>query len=421
MISKLKEFKIRYFVLFLIIIWLFTVVSSFINYYTLPQVLLANGYNGPLTLTINKEAEVEAADVKNLKSPLQGEVLKVFAREGDQLKVDQALYQYSMVGLKETLRQIENEVDQLAYDVNIQTLRNEKTSNDAIANDIAASEKKMKDQLRNYELQQSLYALGSISKKALDESKDAYDQEVKNHGDRLANLEITRLENQKQLQSLRTNYNKKVKEKEALEIIIASGGIVKAKEEGIVKSIDVKTGEVIAKDARAFAIEDLSADRIIKIEVMRDIAKYYTTDDTLSITAPGFENEIKGQIVTIKRHSSNKKLNVITVKLLADKPIASGKQVSVYGNKKSQYYPVLIPKHAVMKEQRKSYVWTVKEVKKGFTTEYVLEKLMVVTGDVDNESIVVKSGLSLDDHIVTRVENNKTLSNRQQVIIKSNE
>lgn len=411
MIQKIKSFQLKYFVYFFIIIAGFTMLSNFISYYSLPQVNVSGSQSGALSLTFNEEATVKVDGVTKNYAEFSGTIKKVWVNDGDEIDVDTPLYQYELKDIEKEKKTLEGQIIDLEYDQKITALRMNNSSSD----DRSKVDKAYKKYIDN----QSLYDSGALSKADLDSSYDSYQAELKALETSKDNQTISYLEQQKSYESSRRTLEEKRASLESLDKIIEKDGMVYSSVKGVVKERHLLAGNKASKDTLMLSIETQDSDRIVEITLPKNKGKYYKNGDELQVESATSDTELKGLIQSIKTNSTNKKQVTVKVKIISETPIKSGTQLSIKGFKSSKRYPVIIPKTALVTENNKSFVWLVVTEQKGFGQQTVLKKSIVVKGDADDNTVVIKAGLEPTDQIVVRVTNEKTLKNGNRVMVNT--
>lgn len=411
MIQKIKSFQLKYFVYFFIIIAGFTMLSNFISYYSLPQVNVSSSQSGALSLTFHEEATVKVDGVQKNYAEFSGTIKKVWVNDGDEIDIDAPLYQYEVKNIEKEKKALEGQITDLEYDQKITALRMNNTSSD----DRSKVDKAYKKYMDN----QSLYQSGVLSKADLDSSYDNYQTELKALETSKDNQIISYLEQQKSYESNRRTLEEKRNTLEALETIIKKDGMVYSKIKGVVKERHLLAGQKASKDTLILSIETQDSDRIVEITIPKNKGKYYKNGDELQVESATSDAELKGLIQSIKTSPDNKKQVTMKIKIVSETPIKSGTQLSIKGFKSSKRYPVIIPKTALVTENNKSFVWLVETEQRGFGQQTILKKSIVVKGDSDDNTVVIKTGLEPTDQIVVRVTNEKTLQNGSRVMVNT--
>lgn len=409
MIQKIKSLQLKYFIYFFIFIAIFTALSNFIAFYSLPQVNVSYSQSGALSLTFNEEATVKVDGIYKNYAPFSGMILKTFVNEGDEINIDAPLYQYDLALIEQERKSIEGQIKDLEYDQQITALR--------MKNEASTDRSSLEKAYNKYVSNQTLYESGVLSKTELDDSYHSYQTELRSLETSKDNKAISYLEQKKSFESNQRTLEEKRTQLSTLQEIIKNEGMVYSKVKGVLKEKQVLVGNKVTKDALMVSIETLTSDRIVEITLPKSKGKYYANGDELQVSSATSEASIKGIIQSIKTNVDNKKQVTMKIKIVSKPPIKSGTQLTVKGFKSSKRYPVMIPKTALVTENNQSFVWLMTTVQKGFGEQTIIKKSIVIKGDADDQSVVIKAGLEPTDQIVVRVTNEKTLTNEGRVMI----
>lgn len=388
----LKEMKLKYFVLFLVLIYGFTALSNFIEYYTLPQVELAKTTSGTLLLDFHKEATVKIQSQDVVYASCEGKIDSIDVQEGSKINAGDKVMTYNLASLNETLENVNRNIASLENDLAVFRL---KMNNDSI------------DHLhQKYVSNQKLYDNGVISKKDLEDS-------YKSYMDGLNNQQVSSKEYNQSIIDKENQLKDKEKERRDLQDLIDSEGVVYGMENGVISQVNVSKGQLLKGNEILMSYEAESSERHVEVSIDEDIAKFYERGDVVSIESPTEKDHFNGVISSIKvdEKRSNSRLLTITF----DSSLTSGQLVDVTGDKQSKKYPIVISSQAIVTEDNKSYVWLIKTADDGKT---YLNKSAIIIGDADEKKTVVEDGLNAKDEIVVQVTNEKILVDGERVIVK---
>lgn len=408
----------KYFAGFFIAIWCFTMLSSFIFHYTLPEVKVASPYTGPLEIKINTTGTVKAERVDYVYANGKGIVKEVAVQPGQMVKVGDPIATFDLEDLKVSHKKLTYDKALLEYDMsnakeNLSYF--ERASKDAA---IDSEERKLATLKKEVELKQHLLEIGGASQKEVDEAVENLKQQMMILDTKLSESVTSANTFKKDMIGIEKRLFEMSLELASLEKLIANDGVLVSDYEGIVSSVHAQSGDEVTIKSKVAEIESQSDGYTATIRIEKNKSKHIVVGDGMTISSTKLGHDIKGvvQSVDFKVENGVKFANV-TLNFETDK-VQSGDEVDIRMTKRTKVYPTLVPKTALAQENGMTFLWVSKTLDKGFGVETTSKKVAVNVGEKDDKNAVILSGVSTEDVIITVVDNGKVLKDEGKIMIR---
>lgn len=415
--SKIKEIgSFKHFIIFLAIIWGFTILSNFISDYSRPEVKIAKPLAMPLQITLKGDAEAISESCELIRLGETSYIEKVMVSEGSKFSKGDPLYKVSIDELTDELSSLKEQlaINNLDIDLNKQSIDYfEKIS---ASDDI----KKLKRDIENlkieYENNKVFYDSGSLSMNDLKKSKDQYDSKLLE----LREKEMTLKKNKSSLNKDKLYFSQKNSEIYerimSLEEIVKSEGIISAIDDGLITKLYVKVGDKVQKGDLFGISQGKGSDMIINLGIHKNKSKFLSIGDEIYMSSPKEGSKIKGILTSISTDEEDENKKNLTISFTSEL-ILSGDKVSVNYQINTKPYNMVVPKNAIGSSSEGKFVYGVVKEARGFGDKYYTKKMLVEVGDEGDTEVVVLSGIGGDDYIITEVTNEKTLVDGKEIKI----
>ncbi|MDE6034379.1 MAG: efflux RND transporter periplasmic adaptor subunit [Ruminococcus sp.] len=274
-------------------------------------------------------------------------------------------------------------------------------------------------QISNYESSQQTGGDSAMS-------IDAYDEEIRQKQQTLENLiaELNKskskddLENKTNMLEIDAKKKEVDKMKEKIEKIKAENSIteIKSKYNGIVSSINIKVGEETVPDT-ALAVIDI-ADEGYTVELTVDAEKARKIKKGIEAdVVNNWNGDITAILTDIKNDTkAGSKDRILTFSVTGD--VNTGTMIDLSIPCGSGNYDTIVPKSAVYKDSKGSFVLVVNSKSSPLGNRYFADRVDVEVIASDEVSSAVQGGINSGDYIITTAS--KPVSPKDQVRMKDN-
>lgn len=407
-------FAMKNLVIFFLILWGFTLFSSFLNEYTRPRVEAVHAGRSALSIVLEGEEELEWKERNAVFSDFSGSVTQVLASEGEEVTEETVLFRLDLEKLQKQIQDLEK--NQIEWELKRQASEKREVGffqeeriekQNTYWNELAEAE-------QNLNVQEELYQLGSVSKQELDEAQQALNQK-RTEG---VEVEASLQEKEAQVVASRREAEEQVQEiQEELQWMrerLKENGQVRAGDSGVLAQFSITVGDEIQKEQLLYELAKKSEYSEVVYSIEKKKAEYFQVGDFVNLKHASVTGGFQGEILSIRLDPQNSDNRLMKIQFPTGE-IPAGSQVELKHAKRTKIYDVVIPKSAVGKYQNQSFVWVVKEKKKGFGNEVTVQRQMVIVGESDEKNVVIASGLSPEDYYVSKIVNEKSLAEDMKV------
>ncbi len=186
---------------------------------------------------------------------------------------------------------------------------------------------------------------------------------------------------------------------------------VKAKEAGIVASIDCKVGDNLEAGAAIGKIQLASSGYVVKATITKDQAKLLRVDDEATIENI-WEDGVSATVKSVKADPSNPQQSmIVTFDVKGD--IAPGTSLQIMAGEKSGYYDTVVPNNAIREDSQGKFVLVVNVKGTPLGNRYTVERVSVDVQASDEQNSAISGAIQSYENVVTN--SSKPLESGKQV------
>jgi len=421
MIETKKNSGMKYFIVFFLIIGGFTTLSMFIQRYTMPKVVAANPYSVPLEIKVNEKGTVKAGKTNMVRAEIEGYIEEINIKEGQKIEEGTVIAKYELPYIEKTLAELQKQAEVQRQDLRIARLKYSSFANEKKQNLINNEKREIEELEKKLQVQNELYQAGATTKEAYENAKQDYAKKKGSLKTYIDDQELNQLTYEKDkinLENQLSTLNKKI---ETLEQLIENDGKITSNLKGIISTIHGTANEKVSPEDKLCEVESLESGYTVEIEMLKNAAKYFRTNDIMTINISGAEKPVKAQILGMKVVKGEFGERMKTTLYFEAESVQSGMEVKVNAIKRTKVNPVVVPLSAIASGNSGKFVWVINKVDKGFGQEITVSKRNVVTGENDGRNVVVESGISKDQTIVLSISNTKALKEGSSILLQDKE
>ena len=450
----------------------FTISSRSILYFLMPKVSVSGVDSGTLSEKRSFDnIQVSYSDIETIHIPYHIStslhIEHILKREGDIVQSGEPIIQFNMLDYNLYLTELTNEMSLLKSEYNSalqkqqyieeQYLLDSEALNykaeqlvvpsednmdlQQIKIEIATKERLYNSTLKEYELSQELYDIGTLSKQDLASISESlitleeeihflnlkyentlstlqkeYDKALNSIRQEKAALLLSKessLAELSNLDELNLKYKKLETQYTVLTSLIKDGQLI-APCDGTISTHYFKEGATYSGYDTLVAITPMDSDINYTVDVSTENQTFLDNIQTGSLLLSDASIDIEDILITESTNSENEKIKTLTFKTVEDLSSEQQNQIkSLTLESKSTYYDVLVPINAIIDD---SYVFILTEEDNGiWGTYYYVHQVNVKTDAYNTSDIAIISGLSQNQRIV--ISWDRTLSDNQRVIL----
>jgi HlyD family secretion protein len=353
--------------------------------------------------------EVKAGEETGVISKTPGKVKNLFVKVGDMVKEGDVLFTLDGDDLKAQL-------DQASAAVQAAAVGLDKTSNSGFQQQILQaqidydqSKSNYDDINRDFQKNQSLFEVGSLSKKEMDDTKSKLDLAKKKLDTSGKNLEILKNSSGPQSIDIAKSQLEQTEANKQLINIQLDNLSVKAPISGVVTTKNINVGEGVSMASPAVVISNTD-NMDVEMNIPENLVTKFSDGQKLNVTVPSLDNKVfKSEVETVYPSLDAETKNYrIKIKLL-DKSdlIKQGMQAKIKLAVEGRDDVIVIPNQAFTAENGVYYVLVVKDNR--------IVKTPIKIGLSNDRWTEVLQGINVNDNIV--IEGQSFLSDGEQVKI----
>ena len=443
-------------IVFLVIMLLLTFFSNTIMNYSLPEVSATYAQNGSVTAKVRGTGTVETAEDYDVKVTENHVVGSVKIKVGDEVSADQLLFELDGTGTTDetALKEAQDTLDSLELDYskallaaapnyaldNLEIKSAREELSDAVANQTkAAAQKKVNDLQADVD-----YIQAQIDSSVSGNSVSKYNKKLKEKKKALAEANATLAQITSDLESTPTvdDANAAVREKQkALDTLILTlankqtddkvtqgqaaldlkaskkkvddqrevveklknGGQeteIKAKNAGVVKSVNCIAGDTVTPDSALASIAVTGNGYSVSFSVTKEQAKLVKAGQEAEIQNI-WGTDMKATLDSIKADIENPDKNKILTFKITGEDVTVGQSLSLSVGEKSSQYDVTVPNSAIREDNNGKFVLVVNVKSSPLGNRYVLSRADVEVLASDDTNSAVSGGLFGYEYVVT--------------------
>ena len=438
-------------IVFLVIMLLLTFFSNTIMNYSLPEVSATYAQNGSVTAKVRGTGTVETAEDYDVKVTENHVVGSVKIKVGDEVSADQVLFELDGTGTTDetALKEAQDTLDSLELDYskallaaapnyaldNLEIKSAREELSDAVANQTkAAARASLVEQQAAAQIDSSVSGNSVIKyNKKLKEKKNALAEANATLAQITSDLESTPTvddanaavrEKQKALDTLiLTLANKQTDDKvtqgqAALDLKaskkkvdvqrevvekLKNGGQeteIKAKNAGVVKSVNCIAGDTVTPDSALASIAVTGNGYSVSFSVTKEQAKLVKAGQEAEIQNV-WGTDMKAMLDSIKADIDNPDKNKILTFKITGEDVTVGQSLSLSVGEKSSQYDVTVPNSAIREDNNGKFVLVVNVKSSPLGNRYVLSRADVEVLASDDTNSAVSGGLFGYEYVVT--------------------
>ncbi len=351
-----------------------------------------------LVETVPAEGKVIATDKEVLFSEASGMVKAVHVRLGEQVKAGQVLVELYVPDAQENLAQAQADLSKAESDLT--KARSGGKSADMVDAEATLHEAESAFKLDNYTLKraQALYEHGALAQAELDKAQSDFNTSEASLKQAQSDYKRTQDAAPQYLQSLEAAVESARIHLESAERQASGHGLV-SRQDGQILSISVNPGDVIAEHAAILTISNLT-----KLEIHGDVPETESSKikvgQKVQITGNAFsDTKYQGKVLQVgmelisKTQSQNSGDYLpIVVEVKSSGVLLPGYNVDL-DITTAEENALVIPVEALVEQDEGNSVWLVKDG--------IAHLVPVKTGISDGLTIQIKSGVDIDNQVIT--------------------
>lgn len=186
---------------------------------------------------------------------------------------------------------------------------------------------------------------------------------------------------------------------------------VKAKEDGVISSIDVKAGDSVSADTPIARIQLLESGYIVKFSVTKQQARLIKVGNEATVENV-WDDGVTASVKSIKADPENPNQNmIVTFEVKGD--VNAGQNLSLSVGEKSNRYDAVVPNSAIKEDSKGKFVLVVKVKGTPLGNRYTVKRADVEVLASDDTSSGVSGGVYEYDNVATN--SSKPLEEGMQV------
>lgn len=425
---KIKKLIIN----FIIIMLILTFFSNTINNFLLPKVSASNPIPGSLTKEIDGYGFIEPKESTSLYADGNKKIEDIKVKVGDEVTKNQVLVVFKKEDLEFQLKEENMKYDQL--NLSLEKLKNEMVYKQKDSErKIDTLKEKMNSEKVNLDNLEKLFKSGYEAKSNVDkqtivyhDAKTAYEQAIDDNAKDINTSENLIKEAECNLEMAKLKIEKINKD------INTSSNTLLSPYEGVITKINFERGQTTDGFKPIIVINNVSKGFQFKMSVSMEDLKYLSLGDSVDVSIKCSEiKNVKGTIVQIVENLNNKNENKgdvgenstngkkdLIINIEATE-VTGGEAAEGLINKDIGSYPMMVPNSSINYDQNGAFIWVIRERKGALGTESYLDKAPVSIGQSDTLNTVIQSGITLDEKVVTKIEEGKTVSRGCSVILEN--
>lgn len=419
--KKIKKLTINFFIIMIVL----TFFSNTINNFSLPKVTAGSPVSGQISKEINGSGVIEARESAKLYGESGKIVEEVNVKIGDKVTKGKILIKLKKEDLKSKLE--EENIKYNQYNLELEKLKNEGVYKEKnLKRKVEEAKEKMNSEIKKLDKTSKLVKEGyeaqvNLDKQvlALSDAKRVYEQSLDDYDNALKEQQNSINKAGYDIQMEKNEINKISKDMSSSSDIIAPC-------DGIISELNVEKGQAVDGSKPIIIINSSSKGFQFRMSVDNANLKYIAKGDKISITMKSTEDKnLEGTIREIvnspvtkegKKDDSKKDLLIdINVKNLI-----GGEEGDGLISKKATSNTMVIPNSAVNTDMDGSkFVWVLNEKKGVLGNQYFLKKFKISIGESDNSNTAILNGITENDKVVIKVEDDKAVSDGSYVTMKN--
>ncbi|WP_027626100.1 efflux RND transporter periplasmic adaptor subunit [Clostridium lundense] len=419
--KKIKKLTINFFVIMAAL----TFFSNTINNFFLPKVTVESPVSGSISKEINSLGVIEARESAKLYGESGKIVEEVNVKIGDKVTKGKILIRLKKEDLKSKLE--EENIKYNQYNLELEKLKNEgiyKEKN--LKRKVEETKEKMNSEIKNLDKTSKLVKEGYEAQVSLDkqvlvlsDAKRAYEQALDDYNNALNEQRNSIKKVEYDIQMEKNEINKINKD-------MSISSDISAPCDGVISELNVEKGQTVDGSKPIIIINNSSKGFQFRMSVDNANLKYIAKGDKINITMKSTEDKnVEGTIREIvnspitkegKKDDSKKDL-LIDINM---KNLIGGEEGDGFISKKISSSTIVIPNSAVNTDMDGSkFVFVLKEKNGVLGNQYSLKKFKISIGESDNANTAIRNGITQDDKVVIKVEDDKAVSDGSYVTIKN--
>ena len=368
------------FILFLGFMWLCTVISKSVYAQKLPMVTTISPEKKYIEHIVEAEGIVEAGR-RNAVTTLSGlRVESLLVQEGDKVEEGDLLFTVDLKDLEEIISEKQTDISKM--ELQIDTI---------LQNEELAKQKKAleEDQALSDSLKSAAYGEA--------DAKWNRDNAMKEAGRKVEDILLSGSEDAT-LDSCRLELGSLQKEMSLYRNVKDNNGEIKAENSGTVIKVFISEGDRIP-DTAVMLLSDDTVPCRFKVNLTREQKKYVGLYDEVSLKLEGSSKEIKASVDYLAE-SENAPGSYEIVIRLSEGVGTPGLSGTLSHREQGEKYPLCISPLAIHKEERRSYVYVLKEREGILGAEYYVEEVNVRISDENDSFAAVEGALDENSRII---------------------
>lgn len=424
--KKLRKLIINFFTFIIFL----TFFSNTINNFSLPKVTAENPISDAIVKEINASGSVEPKESIKVYGEQGSEgttrtVENILVKAGDKVKAGQLLLTLKKQDQESKLN--DENINLNNYISKLEILEKGKLykQND-LQRKIEEAKEKMDYEKKNLEIMQKLVKDGVETQASLDKQVMSYNDAKRNYEEAKNNYDSTLNDIDSSMNDVKYSIEMEKAKIDKINKDINSQKDIISPCDGVVKEVSYEKGQTVDGTKPIFVINNTNKGFQFKMSIDIDNLKYVAVGDSVDIDIKSLKNkDIKGKVIQIVDENSEENKNKTDdtkKKLIIDveqEEFTGGESGTGTIKKKIGEYSVTVSNSAINSDDKGKFVWVLRE-KKGFLgNESYIKKAPVTVGENDGKRTAVLSGITAEDKVVVKVEDNKNVSDGSSVMVKN--
>ena len=414
-----KKRMITGFILFLGFMWLCTVISKSVYAQKLPMVTTISPEKKYIEHIVEAEGIVEAGS-RNAVTALSGlRVESLLVQVGDKVEEGDLLFTVDLKDLEEIISEKQTDISKMELQIDT-ILQNEELAKqkkaleeeraredydalaryqDTLVGRAAEEVAQAEEEIEESEDGEDQALSDSLKSAAYGEADAKWnrDNAMKEAGRKVEDILLPE-NGDATLDSCRLELGSLQKEMSLYRNIMENNGEIKAENSGTVTKVFISEGDRIP-DTAVMLLSDDTVPCRFKVSLTREQKKYVGLYDEVSLKLEGSSKEIKASVDYLTE-SENTPGSYEIVICLPEGVGTPGLSGTLSHREQGEKYPLCISPLAIHKEDRRSYVYVLKEREGILGAEYYAEEVNVRISDENDSFAAVEGALDENSRII---------------------
>lgn len=393
---------------------LLTFFSNTINNFTLPRVETEYPVSGSLVKEVLARGEIVPVDSQCEYTRLTATVKSIGARAGSQVTKGQLImvldsteamdaYQTELLNLNKMRLTLDKLNQEAPSDLNQTQYRK-----------MAESRQKYEAAKDNYACIKALYDAGAESRVSLKTAEDSMRTCERDYKQAREDMDQAIKTSRREIQGAVYDLMGQQLKVDRLKRELDTKYELRAKCNGVLKEINFDPGTTTNSSKPLFVISNTDAGFEFKATVESDAANYLAAGDEAEVSLQSSSRQLQGTVTRLMNRGDGKSDVYVAVQA---QDLAGGESGEAFINKSIGFYDALVSNSAIGKDSSGYFVWVVKERKGVFGNQFYVKKAVVNIGRSDNSKTAVQKGADSYQMIVSRVEDNRQLTDGCRVML----